>query len=426
MLEQWKVIMSIKLFSSKEVSEYTSMMFSKMKYEIEAFSDESIMNCNLEEWADYYSEKYKIQPIVLYKEQIDKTLEEQKVKVYNYWARMVPYESEYFMVDGCHIDFYIPFDGDSMLWRLKPSTFIMQDFSVENIEEPSKQNCGLITFRLVYTTSDLKNKGDNISTFIEKQFNNSFSNYEKMISYVNSAITSYNNGLRKQALELLSKRKNRASDFWAISKALQIPMKLSEDAPNIKPIELKRVERKPLSKPKNRLQTPEYIISDDDYENIANIIHSQCSVMESAPEAFSSLEEEKLRDILISTLETHYENSVTGETFRKNGKTDIQIKFENKAAFVAECKIWHGIKKFNEAIDQLFGYTTWKDTKVALIVFNKNNKNFNSILNAVEEWIKANCKQFARKNGNMWSCLIYRSDTQTNIKLTIALYDISL
>ena len=29
------------------------------------------------------------------------------------------------------------------------------------------------------------------------------------------------------------------------------------------------------------------------------------------------------------------------------------------------------------------------------------------------------------KNGNMWSCVIYREDTQTNVKLTIALYDLS-
>jgi hypothetical protein len=147
--------------------------------------------------------------------------------------------------------------------------------------------------------------------------------------------------------------------------------------------------------------------------------------MESAPEGFSLLEEEKLRDVLVSTLETHYENLVTGETFRKNGKTDILVRFENKAAFIAECKIWHGIKKFDDAVKQLFGYTTWKDTKVALIVFNKENKNFKSILDSVEKWIKENCNGSGRKNGNMWSCSIYREETQMDIKVTIAVYDIS-
>ena len=417
--------MGMELFSSKEVSEYTAKIYSGMKSEIEAFSDEKIMNCDLEEWADYYSEAYKIQPIVVYKDNITKSLDEQKVKVYNHWSHMDPYEAEYFNVDGYHIDFLIPFDGDSMLWRLRPSTFIMQKFEVENIEEPTKDSCGTLTFRLVYTASDLKNKGDNVSEFIEKQFNSAFSNYEQMITYVNSAIGSYNANIRKSAMELLEKRKNRASDFSSISKALQIPMRLSKDAPNVRPIELKRVERKTVSKPSNKPRELEYCISDPDYENILNIIHSQCSVMEAAPEGFMLLEEEKLRDVLISTLETHYENSVTGETFRKNGKTDIQVKFENKAAFIAECKIWHGIKRFEDAIKQLFGYTTWKDTKVALIVFNKGNKNFTSILNSVDEWIKINCKNSTRKNGNMWNCEVYRADTQTDVKLAIALYDMS-
>ncbi len=417
--------MSINLFSSKEVREYTTSLYSKMKSEIEDFSDEKISNCDLEEWANYYSEAYKIQPIVLYKSNISKNLDEQKVQVYNYWSRMDPYEAQYYNVDGCHIDFFIPFDGDSMLLRLKPSPYIMQNFPVEDLEEPTKESCGIITFRLVYTASDLKSKLDNLSAFIETQFNNKFSNYEKMISYVNSEINSYNSRVRNEAYELLKKRKNKASDFTEIRKALQIPMKLSKDAPNVKPIELKRVEKTIISKPENRPLEPEYCISDNDYENIINIIHSQCSVMESAPEAFSLLEEEKLRDVLISTLETHYTNSVTGETFRKNGKTDIQVRFENKAAFIAECKIWHGIKKFEDAVEQLFGYTTWKDTKVALVVFNKSNKSFNPILNSINEWAKTNCKVFTRKSGNIWNCIYYRADTQTDIKLTIAIYDIS-
>lgn len=417
--------MSIELFSSKEVCEYTAYSYSKMKSEIESFSDDKISNCNLEEWADYYSEAYKIQPIVLYKSNITKTLDEQKVQVYNYWSRMDPYEAQYYNVDGCHIDFLIPFDGDSMLLRLKPSPYIMQNFSVEDIEEPTKENYGIITFRLVYTASNLKSKLDNLPTFIETQFNNEFFNYEQMISYVNSAINSYNSQIRNKAYELLKKRKNKASDFSEIRKVLQIPMKLSDDAPNVKPINLIRIEKIVISKPENKHQEPEYYISDNDYENIINIIHSQCSVMESAPETFSLLEEEKLRDILISTLETHYENSVTGETFRKNGKTDIQVRFENKAAFIAECKIWHGIKKFEDSIKQLFGYTTWKDTKVALVVFNKTNKSFNQLLNSIDEWTKTNCKMFTRKNGNIWNCIYHQADTQTDIKLTISIYDIS-
>lgn len=418
--------MSVKLFSSKDVCVYTNEILSRMKTEIEAFTDEQIMSCSLEEWANYYSEAYRIQPITVYKNNITKNIDKQQVQIYNGWSRIDPYETKYFNVDGCYIDYSIPYDGDSMLLRLKPSTRILDTFTVENVEEPSKENCGIITFRMVYVISDLKNEGENIAALIENKFAKAFSDYEKMISYVNTEINSYNANIKSSAIELLKRRRNSASDFSAISKALQIPMKLNKDAPNIRPIELKRIERKTISKPVNRPLETEYYISDDDYENILNIIHIQCSAMESAPEVFSSLDEEKLRDILISTLETHYENYVTGETFRKNGKTDIQVRFDNKAAFIAECKIWHGIKKFESSIEQLFGYTTWKDSKVALIVFNKNNKNFKSVLNSIDEWTQNCCKTKIRKNGNMWNCTYYRSDTQTDFMLAIAIYDISL
>ena len=109
--------------------------------------------------------------------------------------------------------------------------------------------------------------------------------------------------------------------------------------------------------------------------------------MEANARTFNKNDEEEIRDFIISTLGTHYENMVTGETFRKKGKTDILIIFDNKAAFIGECKIWHGIKKFSEAVDQLFGYSTWKDSKTALIVFNKDNKDFSMLHKTVEQWI---------------------------------------
>lgn len=200
----------------------------------------------------------------------------------------------------------------------------------------------------------------------------------------------------------------KANDFAAISRALRIPLKKSKNAPTSAPVPLKRVTRKPVKKPGFRQPEPEYCISNEDYSNILNIIHGVCSSMEATVRTFIKNDEEELRDFIITTLGTHYENAVTGETFRKIGKTDIHVIFENKAAFIGECKIWHGIKKFSEALDQLFGYSTWKDLKTALIVFNKDNKDFSSIRRTIECWIQENTKQYKVRNGNMWECIIHR------------------
>ena len=75
----------------------------------------------------------------------------------------------------------------------------------------------------------------------------------------------------------------------------------------------------------------------------------------------------------------HFKGQATGETFRREGKTDIRIEDDNRAAFVAECKIWHGKSGLHGALDQLLGYLTWRDCKAALVMFNLNNAGFTEL-----------------------------------------------
>ena len=64
----------------------------------------------------------------------------------------------------------------------------------------------------------------------------------------------------------------------------------------------------------------------------------------------------------------------TGETFNGAGKTDILIRSGDRNIFIAECKFWDGPKSLREAIDQLLGYSTWRDTKTAIFVFNRERQ----------------------------------------------------
>jgi hypothetical protein len=47
------------------------------------------------------------------------------------------------------------------------------------------------------------------------------------------------------------------------------------------------------------------------------------------------------------------------------------LPYQDVNAFIGECKFWKGPRQFNEAIDQLLGYTVWRDTKAALLLFIK-------------------------------------------------------
>ena len=66
------------------------------------------------------------------------------------------------------------------------------------------------------------------------------------------------------------------------------------------------------------------------------------------------------------------------------------------------------------------------NTKLSLVVFNKDNKNFAGIQQQVQNWIKENCKSYKQWNSNIWDCVKYREDTGRDVRLAIALYDVSI
>ena len=74
----------------------------------------------------------------------------------------------------------------------------------------------------------------------------------------------------------------------------------------------------------------------------------------------------------------------------------ILLKYANDGSnlFVAECKFWNGQKKLLEAIDQLLGYLTHRDSKTALIVF-IDQKEPSALIEIAKKEIK-NHPQFKR------------------------------
>jgi hypothetical protein len=64
------------------------------------------------------------------------------------------------------------------------------------------------------------------------------------------------------------------------------------------------------------------------------------------------------------------------------------IRSDGKNIFIAECKFWSGSKKLGETIDQLLSYSSWRDTKTAVVVFNRN-RDFSKVLTAIPEAVRA-------------------------------------
>lgn len=415
--------------------DYTSSAFKNrlvsVKKEINNLTNEQICNTSLDELEDYYFDKFKINLIELFLENINKEFNETTIEEYNpFYNSGDPYEPKYYHTSGYNIIYEIPFDGDSDLLFLRPTTYLLTRFTINNIICPTENDYGKIIFYLSLKKNDFQDHSDNLNNFVDGKFKSKFNSYITMINYLNNDAKNFNSELMSIIKKLLTDKLKSAEDYFTFREKLNIPLHTNPNAPNTKPILLKKKSKtKTKSFPKQKIEEKEYTISDYDYNNIKNIINLSCISMEKTARTFSKLLEEELRDVILSNLNTHYQGTATGETFNKIGKTDINIPFENKSAYIAECKIWHGIKKFSDAINQLVSYTTWRDVKTSLVIFNKDNKDFTKILDSIDNSLKETslCINRTRINNHQWQCTFKKNTESTElIEINIAIYDLAI
>ena len=165
----------------------------------------------------------------------------------------------------------------------------------------------------------------------------------------------------------------------------------------------------------------------EEYENILTIMRNMVRVMEQSPKAFDKMGEEDLRTHLLVQLNGQYEGRATGETFNFQGKTDISIREGDRNIFIAECKFWHGEKQFLETIDQLLSYLSWRDTKTAIVIFNRT-ANFTDILNKIVEAVpkhKNYKRPFGKTDESSFRYIFHQpSDPNRELILSILAFDV--
>ena len=165
----------------------------------------------------------------------------------------------------------------------------------------------------------------------------------------------------------------------------------------------------------------------DMYEHVLRVIHNMTQVMERSPSAFHEMEEETLRHHFLVQLNGQFEGAATGETFNANGKTDILLRHGGRNVFIAECKFWGGPKNFDETVDQLLGYTSWRDTKTAILVFNRETAT-STVLDGVAKRAAAHSnykRQLDYKHESGFRYAFHQNgDRNRELLLTVLVFDI--
>ena len=198
---------------------------------------------------------------------------------------------------------------------------------------------------------------------------------ELNIQQINNDINAGNSGVARTASEIYDQfRKIReeeatAFDRWIEKTPVKVIRKTDSKAIPFE-IQIKPTIKPVLPDPKKE---KEPFLTRESLNSVIELINNAGLAFERTPKAFSKLEEEDLRDVLLSTLNAVFRGEATGETFSKSGKTDIHIRFSAKDLLICECKFWDGEKSYAEALEQLFSYLTWRESYGVLITLSKRS-----------------------------------------------------
>jgi hypothetical protein len=282
-----------------------------------------------------------------------------EVEISGFDRVVMPGDNPY--VRGTLLKFDIPFEGTRVLWRYRPWAFATISLPKVDIRDDH------ISF-YQHFPDDSPPGSDRLKALIDKDIRA----LRQAIEGVAQQVNEYNATMPGRVRAEIDRRVREAHSTSSVVEGLGVPLKRTATPPAYAVPLIRRPSPRALPAVETQPYKNEPFLKIDDYEHILGVTKTMGISMERMSESFATLNEEGIRNHFLLQLNGHYEGTATGETFNASGKTDILIRVNDKNIFIAECKFWDGEQSFQDAIDQLLGYLTWRDSKCALFIFNQN------------------------------------------------------
>jgi hypothetical protein len=383
-----------------------------VQQEINSMSENQILNGSIEDLVNYIDERYKINVPILDVENATVTQSEAQVQVSGVMYGLGP--GQVHSVPGTQVTLEIPYEGDEILFDVRASTYTMS---------PPR---GIVT----KTHLVLQHSGTSLtSEQVQNGFDKTIAEIEGNLSNLRRDFSAFNDSLKENARKQIEARKQKLFSNQNLVSGLKFKLKERPGAPitYAAPITRRKMEAVRPAVPATAQYTPEPVLPEEDYQNILKIIHDMTLVMERSPSSFSTMQEEDIRQHFLVQLNGQYEGKASGETFNANGKTDILVREDGKNIFIAECKFWRGDKSYTDTIEQLLSYLSWRDTKTALIIFNRN-KDFTNVLQKIRSLTEAHplCKSGPKVEEETRFRYVFGqpNDANREVNITVLVFDI--
>lgn len=344
----------------------------EIRREIEALDNQYVLKASPTELEEHFAKKVLLEPLQVSTEQL--SIEDQRgisVDVSRDFRRAI-FPGEQAHVRGTQLTISIPFLGNPVLWKIRPSTYSHSGYPEIYVHQDR------IAF-LVQFPDDSADQQE-----LRREIDRQVKSLADAVQNQLRDVQNHNASAPQSVKAWLAGKRERALSTVSTVQALGIPVR-RRDMPDTYSVP---VQRKPIAVGRPAVKpepfAPEPVLEEAVYEQICTVLRSMSLVIERNPNSFRKLDEESIRDHFLMALNSQFQGAATGETFNMSGKTDILIRVEGKNIFIAECKFWLGPAAFGEAIDQLLGYLTWRDCKCALLVFNRN-KNSSAVAEKMHE-----------------------------------------
>ncbi|HWQ22580.1 MAG TPA: hypothetical protein VNK94_00575 [Gaiellaceae bacterium] len=354
------------LFYEGELSAVLEAAARRMDAEIESAPEDHVLHADDDAWVDALVTRHSVvAPRLRVDEVWMDAPEEVKVDVGYDYARRALNRGQSFFVAGARNTVHIPFDGDAGVFRFTPST--------RNFNPPRAEvRAGELVRSWEYPHDSPIDLGAEVDALV--------GSIQSYLSWAASDIANFNATLEPRARRLIVTRRDRIRTSYERAASSGIP--IGPRGQREKTYITDAIVRVPSPVTPARAETPiplEPTLGDEHFEHILHILRAFFAQVERTPETYAKLSEEERRDLIVTTLNTHYRGQTTAEAFNAHGKTDILVRVDDRNVFIGEAKFWSGEKAFTEAVDQLFSYAAWRDTKLALIVFVRE-KGFSAIV----------------------------------------------
>ncbi|TMS40741.1 MAG: hypothetical protein FGO69_10390 [Methanobacterium sp.] len=356
------------IFYGEELSVYLEEKDRRIQHEIENEPENYILNINKTDYITHLSDSNKINIPYLDFDNITVSGSEKEIPAEYFPQGFMVRRGETYKKPI--ITYHIPFQGENQLLRYRPNPTLISGTTDVYIED------GYVCFDVINfrdDTEEIKREADSTIGVIKRQG-----------KYWQKQLEEYNNNLPSKIGRIFDIQKQKFLNKHETLSGLGVPIKKTGNLPETYSIPTPEIRKSVRPTVTETGFTPEPTLDETTYNEILQTIFDLGKVFERYPSTYKDKSEEDLRDHILLYLEPRFEGSTTGETFNKTGKTDILIRHENTNVFIAECKFWRGRKSYLDSITQLFKYLTWRDSKVAVVIF-VDNKNISTVLETVKE-----------------------------------------